>query len=285
MSADKLVYKDILDVVFANRNKAYGAYDLRRRYPTHVRNAMLITLLIALSLIAYPYIKNAISPYMEKAKEEKKVVTLENLPPPPPIDKNLPPPPPPPPAPPPPKQPQIKYVPPVVKKDELVKEEEKIAKVEEMKEIDPGTKTVEGTKTAYVDTAKVKVEAPPEKKEEKEEEKVVEPPKPVEDKPFTVVEQMPEFPGGQQEMLKYIQKNVNYPPMARENGIEGKVFVQFVVEKDGSITNVSVPRGIGAGCDEEAKRVIQSMPAWKSGKQNGQAVRVQFTLPVQFKLE
>lgn len=284
MAVEKIPYSDVLDIIFENRNKEYGAYDLRRRYPRHVRNALIITLLLACCVIAFPYVKGLISPYMEEKAEEKKVISLENLPPPPPIDKNVPPPPPPPPAPPPPKQPQIKYVPPVVKKDEEVKEEEKIVKQEEMKEIDPGTKTVEGDKNAAIDTAKVKVEIV-EKKEEKEEEKVIEEPKPKEPEIFTVVEQMPEFPGGEQERQKYLQKNIEYPPMARENGIEGKVFVQFVVNEDGSISDVTAIRGIGGGCDQESVRVVKSMPAWKVGKQNGQPVKVRFTMPVQFKLD
>ena len=102
---------------------------------------------------------------------------------------------------------------------------------------------------------------------------------------FKVVEEMPEFPGGAAKMMEYIQKNIKYPMMARESDIQGRVFVSFVVEPDGSITNVAVLRGIGGGCDEEALRVVQSMPNWKPGKQRGSAVRCSFTVPIIFKLQ
>ena len=102
---------------------------------------------------------------------------------------------------------------------------------------------------------------------------------------FKVVEEMPEFPGGAAKMMEYIQKNIKYPMMARESDIQGRVFVNFVVEPDGTITNVMVMRGIGGGCDEEALRVVQSMPNWKPGKQRGSAVRCSFTVPIIFKLQ
>ena len=102
---------------------------------------------------------------------------------------------------------------------------------------------------------------------------------------FKVVEEMPEFPGGAAKMMEYIQKNIKYPMMARESDIQGRVFVNFVVEPDGSITNVTVMRGIGGGCDEEALRVVQSMPNWKPGKQRGSAVCCSFTVPIIFKLQ
>ena len=102
---------------------------------------------------------------------------------------------------------------------------------------------------------------------------------------FKVVEEMPEFPGGTAKLLEYIQKNMKYPMMARESDIQGKVYVQFVVEPDGSISNVQVLRGIGGGCDEEAMRVIKSLPKWKPGKQRGKPVRVSYQIPVFFKLQ
>lgn len=107
----------------------------------------------------------------------------------------------------------------------------------------------------------------------------------VEQEIFTIVESMPEFPGGQQAMLEFIARNIKYPPLARESGIQGRVFVNFVVEPDGSVSNVKVIRGIGGGCDEEAVRVIQSMPKWTPGRQRGKAVRVSFNLPVRFTLQ
>ena len=102
---------------------------------------------------------------------------------------------------------------------------------------------------------------------------------------FKVVEEMPEVPGGSAKLMEYIQKNIKYPMMARESDIQGRVFVNFVVEPDGSISNVAVLRGIGGGCDEEAVRVVNSMPKWKPGKQRGSAVRCAYTVPIIFKLQ
>lgn len=101
---------------------------------------------------------------------------------------------------------------------------------------------------------------------------------------FTVVEEMPTFPGGDQALLEYMAKNTKYPPLARENGLSGIVVVTFVVDERGNINNVQVLRGIGGGCDEEAIRVVKSMPAWKPGKQRGMPVRVQYNLPFRFTL-
>jgi protein TonB len=96
---------------------------------------------------------------------------------------------------------------------------------------------------------------------------------------------MPDYPGGQEELYKYLQKNIRYPEMARSNGIQGTVYVQFVVNKYGKIKDAKVLRGIGGGCDEEAIRVVMGMPDWKPGKQNGLAVPVYFNLPVKFTLQ
>ena len=122
----------------------------------------------------------------------------------------------------------------------------------------------------------VVIAAPVEAPVEEEEEEVV----------FVVVESMPEFPGGQQALFKYLSENVKYPVIAQENGIQGRVICQFVVNKDGSIVDVEVVRSGGdASLDKEAIRVIKSMPKWKPGKQRGKPVRVKYTLPVNFKLQ
>lgn len=101
---------------------------------------------------------------------------------------------------------------------------------------------------------------------------------------FVFVEEQPSFPGGDEELYKFLAENIQYPALARENNVEGKVFVQFVVEKNGSITQVKLVKDIGSGCGQEAMRVVKSMPKWKPGKQRGTAVRSQFTLPIRFKL-
>ena len=126
------------------------------------------------------------------------------------------------------------------------------------------------------DKEEVVIAAPVEAPEEEEEEEVI----------FVVVETMPEFPGGQQALFKYLSENVKYPVIAQENGIQGRVICQFVVNKDGSIVDIEVVRSGGdPSLDKEAVRVIKSMPKWKPGKQRGKPVRVKFTLPVNFKLQ
>ena len=107
----------------------------------------------------------------------------------------------------------------------------------------------------------------------------------VEQEIFQIVEEMPSFPGGDQKMMEFVAKNIKYPQIARETGVQGKVFVNFVVEPDGSVSNVKILRGIGGGCDEEAMRVVKSMPKWKPGKQRGKPVRVSYNLPVNFRLQ
>ena len=178
----------------------------------------------------------------------------------------------PPPPPPPPPPPKLE----IVEDEEIIEEEPEI--------ID--TEVEEDTEVEIPDVVIEEIEE--EGEEEIIEEEVVEEEEPEEPEIFTIVEQMPEFKGGQAEMFKFIGKNVKYPPMARENGIEGTVFVSFVVNEDGSITNAQVRRGLaggGAGCDAEALRVVKMMPKWTAGKQRGKPVKVSFTLPIKFKLE
>lgn len=102
---------------------------------------------------------------------------------------------------------------------------------------------------------------------------------------FVFVEEMPQFPGGQDALFKFIAQNLKYPKDAVEMDIQGKVYVRFIVEADGRVTNVNVVRGIHSSLDNEAVRVVNSMPEWKPGKQNGKDVRVQFTLPINFSLK
>lgn len=114
----------------------------------------------------------------------------------------------------------------------------------------------------------------------------VEEPEPEEQTIFEVVEQMPEFPnGGQAGLMQYLAKNIKYPPIAQENGTQGRVSCQFVVNKDGSIVDVKVLRGVDPYLDKEAIRVISAMPKWKPGMQRGKPVRVKYTVPVMFRLQ
>ena len=102
---------------------------------------------------------------------------------------------------------------------------------------------------------------------------------------YAIVEQMPEFPGGEAELIHYISKNIQYPQEAREKGIQGRVFIGFVIEKDGSVSNVRNLRGVDSELDAEAMRVVESMPKWKPGMHNGEFVRVSYQIPIHFKLE
>ena len=126
-------------------------------------------------------------------------------------------------------------------------------------------------------TAQVQTYTPPAVVEEEEEESA--------QQIFTVVEEMPEFPGGQGALLQYLSKSIKYPVIAHENGIHGRVSCSFVVEKDGSVTDVQVLRGVDPSLDKEAIRVITAMPKWKPGKQRGKPVRVKYTVPVTFRLQ
>lgn len=107
----------------------------------------------------------------------------------------------------------------------------------------------------------------------------------VEEEIFLIVEDQASFPGGEAKLYEFIRNNVKYPQLAKETGIEGTVFVQFVVEKDGTLSNVQALRKIGGGCDEEAIRVVKSMPKWKPGSQRGRNVRCSFTIPIKFTLQ
>ena len=104
------------------------------------------------------------------------------------------------------------------------------------------------------------------------------------DKVFTPIEEEPQFPGGETERIKFLVENIKYPPKALRKGIHGTVIVKFIVEKSGKITDISIVKGIGGGCDEEVIRVVELMPNWKPGKQRGKAVRAQFTMPVKFSI-
>ena len=151
-------------------------------------------------------------------------------------------------------------------------------KVEEVLEImDNDSKVEESTIQASDDTnAAVEVKYTPVEVEEEEVE---------EQQIFQVVEEMPEFPGGLAECMKFLGKNIRYPTISQENGVQGRVIVQFVVNKDGSIVDPVVVRGVDPYLDKEALRVISSMPKWKPGKQRGKAVRVKYTVPVTFRLQ
>ena len=258
MSVQKQYTESLEELVFKNRNKEYGAYLLRKKYSKYVSISLLIAILVIGTLIAYP----VIAAYMAKVKTVivDKDVTADMME----IAKQEAPPPPPPPPP----------------ADEIVKQTAFKAPI-------VSTDTVEETMVSQEDLNAKPSNTPPPTDEELAPQQVktqvveqVEKPT-----PFTVVEEMPGFPGGEAEMYKFITTTIKYPEEAKELGIQGKVFVNFVVEPDGSISEVKLIRGIGGGCDEEAIRVVKAMPRWVPGKQRGVPVRVYFNLPIKFTLQ
>ena len=245
------------EIVFKTRNKEYGAYVLRKKYQKYTTIALIIAIFIIGAVVAYP----VIAAYINKNRliRETKAVETEMLD----IPKDELPPPPPPPPPPPDVVQQQRFVAPVVTTD-----------------------SVETTLATQDDlSAKPNTEAPSEEVVVQEGPKTEviqqEAPKEI----FTVVEEQPGYPGGDESRIRFLQENIKYPEEAKELGTQGKVFVTFVVEVDGSITDVRVLRGIGSGCDEEAIRVVKAMPKWVPGKQRGVPVRVQFNLPIKFTLQ
>jgi len=257
MTKEKVIAPPMDEIVFERRNKLYGAYDLRKVYNKHVTRSLLIAIAILIAGVAYPLI----SSYYAKARAGyvEKTAGAEFLNAPPPKEDAPPPPPPPPPAA---LEQKVKFVAPIVTTEE----------VEETQDIfnqdDLSAKPIEAV-AVEEEVAVVK-----------EEVIEVEEKKPI----FTIVEEMPSFPGGDEPRVKFLRDNIVYPQMAKENNIQGTVYVSFVVDSKGKVTDVRLLRGIGGGCDEEAIRVVKLMPPWNPGKQNGKSVRVQFNMPIRFTL-
>lgn len=251
------------DIVFEERNKAYGAYALRKNHNRTVALALLITGTSFLFVVCLPTIIDWLNNKMEEV-EVPVDMTVVDLTAPPPLDETEPPPPPPPP---PPVMETVKFTPPVVTDEEVVDEPPPI-QIEETPQI--STVTQEGTEDAIV--------IPEEKSA------VVEP---VSDEIFTIVEIQAEFPGGYGELAKFLEKNFVYPQMEREAGISGTCYVTFVVERDGSITGVEIQRGVSGGpaCNKEALRLVKLMPKWNVARQQGRTVRSRFSLPIKFTLK
>lgn len=262
------------EIVFEGKNKKYGAYVLRKIYPDHITKALIYASIAFFLVMVSPKLYELIAPE-EKADEEltmKEVKLAE----PPPIDKAAPPPPPLPPPPPPPRVSSVRFVPPEPVPEEEVPADEEPPPVEELKDKAIANETVEGDPNAEEE-----IIAPP--VEDNGAGKVVDLPK--KEEVFTVVEQMPSYPGGDAELGKFLNRNIRYPAQATRNNVEGIVYVQFVVDPEGKVTNATVIKGIGSGCDDEALRVVNKMPNWKPGKQAGRAVSVKYTLPIKFKIQ
>ncbi len=253
------------DIVFANRNKEYGAYTLRRDYDKRMVLIMTgVAATIGLIFGIYTYIKNM----PEEVIEEPKIDTTNIAIPAPPEDEELPPPPKE--ELPPPEERTIAFPPPVVV-DIPVEDEVPIA--EDLENTKASTKTVETDNESWGAETGPTEEKKPEVVEIKEE-AILE-----------FIEEDAEFVGGPAAMQQWISKHVQYPQTAIELGEQGKVYVSFVVEPDGAISNVQVERGISDDLDKEAKRLVRSMPRWKAGKNNGKAVRARCRLPISFNLQ
>ena len=271
-----LVSNEWTDLVFEGRNQAYGAYKLRKG--TTKRNiwSIIIVFLAAVLLFlglqlqkmaqANKTVENTqavqLASLQEKKKEakveKKEVVRTE----PEKVVEQV--------------KSSVKFTAPVIKKDEEVKEEDEI----QLEEVEKSTKAIGSFNVEGNDEVGGAV------LKAKEEIKAPEPPKHEEEtKIFTVVEQMPLFPGGDAALMAYLRDNIHYPTVAAENGVQGRVVVGFVVERDGSITDVNVLRSVDPSLDREAMRVVKGMPRWTPGKQNGSAVRVKYQVPVTFRLQ
>ena len=264
-------YEDALDIVFEHRNRAYGAYQLRRQYPATLARALGFALVIIALLLLLPHVMKAVSSLMPVAEilDEEYVITEVNLTPPPPK--------PPIPATPPPVTRSVqRFVPPVVENDDKVLDEPpKLTNDDLLKDpSDIGKVTVDVPVDAAPtldDPGLALVESPPPPKEDK----VLE---------IFDVHKPPSFPGGEAELMRYLAKNTQYPDLAKEANIQGTVVLTFVVDKNGDITDVAILRDLQGGCGKEAMRVVKNMPRWSPGEANGHNVRVRFTLPVKFKL-
>lgn len=271
-----------VEMVFAGKNKEYGAYQLRKGTSGRNIKALLI-LVIAAALVggflAWKVIEQKQAEeqqaYMEamefaklqqqaKKEEKKKEPVKPKIEP----KKEIPV-----------ARETQKFTAPVIKKDELVKEENQVKQMDKLDEkVAVGTENKEGTKDRLAEAVRsdIAVAAPPPPPAPKPE---------VSNKVFEVVEEMPHFPGGAAALQAFLSSNTKYPVVAQENGVQGRVTVSFVVERDGSITDVRVVRSVDPSLDREASRVVRSMPRWSPGKQNGSTVRVKYTVPVVFRLQ
>jgi len=280
MSKIDLIDPKWVEMVFADRNREYGAYKLRKG--TSKRNIYSIVIMLAIaavlaSIIGINAIVEANRPQVaittgvelsnlankkkkakvEKKKEPKIQQKKEEV-------KQV--------------KSSIKFTAPVIKKDDEVRPEDEMKSQNDLANTKTaiGAFNVQGNDEggAVLKATQTIITQEPPKHEEVSTSKV-----------FDVVEQMPSFPGGNAALMAYLANNIKYPVVAQENGVQGRVVVSFVVERDGSITDVNVVRGVDPSLDREAQRVVRSMPRWNPGKQNGQAVRVKYNVPVSFRLQ
>ncbi|HAQ70041.1 MAG TPA: hypothetical protein DCR48_03605 [Flavobacteriales bacterium] len=248
-----------------NEYLKFGAEDRKSIYSKYITYSMLISSLILLSAAVYPIIKDLLrNNDQEQIKvEAPRVINYSQLSAPPPIDLEKP-------EPEtfiaPPKAKQVKFIQPVAKKDEDVIEEEYIPAMNELQNVQISTIQSEGIDSIIVDQV-LTIEEP------------------VNEEIFSFVEVMPSFEGGDQELLRYLGDNLKYPKIAIDVNAERTVYLQFVVEADGNIAEVTVLRSVFEHLDQEAIRVIKAMPKWLPGRQNGKSVRVLYTIPIKFDIQ
>lgn len=249
------------EIVFEKRNKMYGAYILRKMYDKQVIKALMLSIAILIAGLAYPFVLS----YTADGRgihiwDDPGVVVITTDPPPP--DAIIP-------TPPPPITEALKPI--AFKAPEVI----------------PGEVPDDGAFLPMEDLNKISknifVDITPESTFEKQPDIIADPIEKQET--FITAEEMPFYPGGDTERLRFLADNIQYPHQASELGIQGTVYLQFVVDSKGNITDVKIMRGIGGGCEEEALRVIKMMPQWHPGIQNGKAVRVLYTMPVSFRLQ
>jgi periplasmic protein TonB len=246
------------EIVFENRNKEYGAYWLRKKYNRNLLIGMIIGIIILGTAIIAPYINAKALENRAKRAERQVEIQMENLDQP---QENVEPPPPPPP-PPAETVEQVRYVAPVVV--DSVKPED----VKQLMTADQAVVEVKNEEVSVVEEVQEEV---------KEEEAPTE--------VFVVVEEMPAFPGGDKAMMEFIYANIQYPEIAKENNIQGRVTLRFCVTYKGGVDQVQVIRGVDKVLDDEAVRVIKMLPPWKPGKQGGKPVNVWYSVPVTFQLK
>ena len=272
-----LIDNNWTDLVFEGKNKEYGAYVLRKETGKRNVTAIIWVLIGIAAIFALAYANLAIQNAMKsnatidtdvelsklaqkkeakvERKEPIKVEVEQKV-----VEKV---------------KSSVKFTAPEIKKDDEVKPEDEIKSQDDLSKTNTaiGTFDVKGNDEAEGEVLKAKEVVVDEK------------PKEEETKVFDVVEQMPSFPGGDAELMKFLNSHIKYPAVAEENGIQGRVVATFVVERDGSITDVKVIKSVDPSLDKEAIRVLKSMPKWIPGKQNGSAVRVKYTVPVTFRLQ
>ncbi len=264
--------KDMLDIIFENRNRTYGAYQLRREYPSTLGRAVVLGLLLIGIFLVLPLVLRAVANVMPRPEITSVVIETSR----PPVIET-----PPPPAvetPPPPARSTTRFVPPDPRPDDEIPEETSPPAQADLAK-QPGEI---GTSTQIGDPGAPPSDLPDGLGTGVVEPQVAAPP----DVTLTVsdVQKMPSFPGGDPELFKFLSRQIKYPEVAREAGIQGVVAISFVVGKNGDISEVALVKDIGGGCGKEALRVVNSMPRWIPGEANGYPVKVRFTLPVRFKL-